>query len=63
MPESKNPKEEPRIGVYICHCGGNISNTVQCERVAKALGKLPNVVLARTDESMCSDAGQSRKTA
>lgn len=59
MPESKNPKEEPRIGVYICHCGGNISNTVQCERVAKALGKLPNVTLTRTDESMCSDAGQS----
>ena len=27
--------------------------------VAKALGKLPNVVVARTDKSLCSDAGQS----
>jgi heterodisulfide reductase subunit A-like polyferredoxin len=37
MPEGKNPSEEPRIGVYVCHCGGNISGVVQCELVAKAL--------------------------
>ena len=50
---------EPRIGVYVCHCGGNISGTVQCELVAQALGKLPNVIVTHTDESLCSDAGQS----
>jgi heterodisulfide reductase subunit A2 len=55
MPEN----QEPRIGVYICHCGGNISGTVQCELVAKALKGLPNVTITRTDESLCSDAGQS----
>ena len=49
----------PRIGVYVCHCGGNISGAVQCELVAKALKGLPNVTIARTDESLCSDAGQS----
>jgi heterodisulfide reductase subunit A len=59
MPENKNPSEAPRIGVYVCHCGGNISGAVQCELVAKALGKMPNVTVARTDESLCSDAGQS----
>ncbi len=55
MPEN----HEPRIGVYVCHCGGNISGTVQCEFVARALSKLPNVTVTRTDESLCSDAGQS----
>jgi heterodisulfide reductase subunit A len=60
MPENKNPSEEPRIGVYVCHCGGNISGAVECELVAKAMGKLPNVIIARTDESLCSDIGQSR---
>lgn len=52
--------QEPRIGVYVCHCGGNISSAVECERVAQALSQLPNVTVARTDESLCSDAGQSR---
>jgi heterodisulfide reductase subunit A len=52
-------ENEVRIGVYVCYCGGNISETVDCERVAKALRGQPNVVVARTDLSMCSDAGQS----
>ena len=51
--------ETSRIGVYTCYCGGNISNVVQCEKVAKTLAKLPNVAVSRTDMSMCSDAGQS----
>jgi len=51
--------EEVRVGVYTCHCGGNISHVVQCERVAKTLGKLPDVVITRTDPSFCSDAGQA----
>jgi len=51
--------ETPRVGVYTCYCGGNISNVVECERVAKVLSKLPNVTVSRTDMSMCSDAGQS----
>jgi heterodisulfide reductase subunit A len=55
MPEN----QEPRIGVYVCHCGGNISGAVQCELIAKALKQLPNVTITRTDESLCSDAGQS----
>jgi heterodisulfide reductase subunit A len=48
-----------RVGVYTCHCGGNISHVVQCERVAKTIGRLPNVLVSRTDPSFCSDAGQA----
>ena len=67
MPEknekSKNPTppefEKPRVGVYTCYCGGNISHVVQVEQVAKTLSKLENVVVSRTDLSFCSDAGQA----
>ncbi|MFH2038375.1 MAG: CoB--CoM heterodisulfide reductase iron-sulfur subunit A family protein [Chloroflexota bacterium] len=51
--------EEVRVGVYTCQCGGNISHVVQCERVGKFVGKLPDVKIARTDASFCSDAGQA----
>jgi heterodisulfide reductase subunit A len=48
-----------RIGVYTCYCGGNISDVVDVETIAKALLDLPNVVVSRTNMSMCSDAGQA----
>jgi len=57
MPEEK--KENVRIGVYTCYCGGNISDVVECETVAQALRNMPDVVISRTDMSMCSDAGQA----
>lgn len=57
---SNCPDEEVRIGVYTCHCGGNISDIVHCESVAKVLNKLPNVVVSRTYMAMCSDAGQAQ---
>ncbi len=71
MPESTKPvekgrtnsqpkkKEEPRIGVYVCTCGGNIGDTIRCEEVARILGKLPNVAVSRHYMFMCSDPGQS----
>lgn len=51
-------EEEPKIGVYVCQCGGNISDVVQCDRVAKAMEKLPNVTVAHSYMFMCSDPGQ-----
>ncbi|MCK7542469.1 MAG: hypothetical protein MZV63_72150 [Marinilabiliales bacterium] len=27
----QTPRIEPRIGVYVCNCGGNIGNVVQCD--------------------------------
>lgn len=57
--QSAFPDEEIHIGVYTCHCGGNISDVVRCERVAKSLGDLPDVVVSRTYMAMCSDAGQA----
>jgi heterodisulfide reductase subunit A len=50
--------EEPRIGVYVCWCGSNIANMVDVEAVAKEIGNLPNVVIAKDYKYMCSDPGQ-----
>lgn len=49
-----------KIGVYTCYCGGNISHTVECEQVAKLMKDQPDVVVSRTNMSLCSDAGQSQ---
>ena len=47
-----------RIGVFICHCGINISSTVDVERLADEIGRYPQVVYATTYRYMCSDPGQ-----
>lgn len=50
---------EPRIGVYVCHCGVNIADTVDVKSVAQYASGLPNVVVARDHTYVCSDPGQS----
>jgi len=50
--------DEPRIGVYVCNCGGNIGDVVKTEMVARMLEKLPNVTVAHSNMFMCSDPGQ-----
>ncbi len=59
QPATPQSEEEIRIGVYTCYCGGNISDVVSCEKVAKNLRGMPNVVISRTDMAMCSDGGQA----
>jgi heterodisulfide reductase subunit A len=59
FPELQKSNGDVRIGVYTCYCGGNISDVVGCEKVAQALRGMDNVVVSRTDMSMCSDAGQA----
>ncbi|HUV88069.1 MAG TPA: CoB--CoM heterodisulfide reductase iron-sulfur subunit A family protein [Anaerolineae bacterium] len=49
---------EPRIGVYICHCGVNIAANVDVEQVAQFAATLPGVVVSRNYLYMCSDPGQ-----
>jgi len=49
---------EPRIGVFICHCGLNIAGTVDVEALAEYARALPNVVYAVHNRYTCSDPGQ-----
>lgn len=56
--EKKEVDTEGRVGVYICHCGGNISDHVDVNAVCEQVKTIPGVVVARTDMFMCSDPGQ-----
>lgn len=49
---------ERRIGVYICHCGGNISDYVDVEAVREALKDEPGVVVSESPVFACSDGTQ-----
>ncbi len=51
--------EDVKIGVYICHCGLNIADTVDVEEVTGFARTLPAVVVSRNYRFMCSDPGQN----
>jgi len=54
----KNAVAEKKVGVYICHCGGNISDHVDVEQLAENIRNLPGVATTHTNMFMCSDPGQ-----
>ncbi len=47
-----------KIGVYVCHCGGNISEVVDVEAVSAYAGEQDEVVLHKDYSHLCSDLGQ-----
>lgn len=47
-----------KIGVYICHCGGNISDYVDVEKVRQSVEHEEGVIIAKTTMFACSDSGQ-----
>jgi len=47
-----------RIGVFLCHCGGNISDYLDGEKVREAAAGEPGIAVARTFLFACSDASQ-----
>jgi len=49
---------EPKIGVYVCHCGSNIAGTVDVAQVTEYAKGLPSVAVVRDYKFMCSDPGQ-----
>ena len=51
-------RPERRIGVYICHCGGNISDYVDVDAVREALKDEPDVVVSESPVFACSDGTQ-----
>jgi len=52
------PQDEPRIGVYVCHCGSNIAGVIPPGEVVEFAGKLPGVVRATDTLYACADSGQ-----
>ncbi len=52
--------EEPRIGVFVCHCGINIASVVDVSDVAEYASKLPGVVHTEHTIYTCSQDTQKR---
>jgi homotetrameric NADPH-dependent glutamate synthase len=51
--------EEPRIGMFICHCGINIASVIDIENVIEAISNESDVVMATNSMYTCSDASLS----
>lgn len=51
--------EEPRIGVFVCHCGINIGSVVDVERVTESIKDMDNVIFATHTMFTCSDTSLS----
>ncbi len=47
-----------KIGVFICHCGSNISSVVDVKKVVDEVSRLPEVAYAEDYKFMCSSPGQ-----
>lgn len=47
-----------KIGVYVCHCGGNISDYVDIERVKAAVKDEADVYLVKNTQFACADSSQ-----
>jgi heterodisulfide reductase subunit A len=60
MVEKKTePKEKPRIGVFVCHCGSNIGGFVDVPSVAEYAKTLPDVIYATDNLYTCAEDGLS----
>ncbi len=57
-PERDVSKEEPRIGVFVCHCGINIGGVVNVPEVVEYAKTLPNVAYAEANVYTCSQDTQ-----
>jgi heterodisulfide reductase subunit A len=53
-------EEEPRVGVFVCHCGTNIGKVVDVPSTVEYVKRLPNVVYATEQLFSCAtDSAES----
>ncbi len=61
LPDEKDIlAEEPKIGVFVCHCGTNIAGTVDVKKVAEMAAKEPGVTHSETVIYACAPDGQQK---
>ena len=53
-PERDVSKEEPKVGVFVCHCGANIGRIVDVPSTVEYVLTLPNVVFAKEQLFSCA---------
>ena len=51
-------KETPRIGIFVCECGGNIGDVIDVKAVVDAVKNWENVVIAKQNRYLCSKPAQ-----
>jgi heterodisulfide reductase subunit A len=51
-------KKQARIGVFVCECGGNISDVVDVKAVVDAVKNWPDVAVAKFNKYLCSKPAQ-----
>ena len=56
MSEEKT-KKDPRVGVFVCHCGSNIGGLIDCKALAEYAKTLDHVVYAEDNLYTCSETG------
>lgn len=59
-PERAVAEEEPRVGVFVCHCGINIAGVVDVETVKDYARTLPYVVYAEDNLFTCAQDTQEK---
>ena len=62
-PERDVSEEEPRVGVFVCHCGINIGGVVDVPSVVEYVSDLPSVVYTERNLYTCSQDTQEKITA
>ena len=60
MVNSDSLENQPFIGVYVCHCGLNIAQTIDCRKVAESVSGDDGVVVSNDIGYACSEPGQQQ---
>ncbi len=58
MSEEKKEPMKPRIGIFVCECGGNIGDVVDVKAVIEAVKSWDNVAVAKYHKYLCSKPAQ-----
>jgi heterodisulfide reductase subunit A len=58
-PERDVSNEEPKVGVYVCHCGANIGRVIDVPGAVEYAKTLPNVVHSEENLFICSTEAAS----
>jgi len=51
-------KKAPRIGIFVCECGGNIGEVVNVKTVVDTVKSWPDVAVAKFNKYLCSKPAQ-----
>ena len=61
FPDEKDVScDDPRLGIFVCHCGSNIAGTIDVEDVEAYARTLPNVVYTDRNLFSCSQDTQDQ---